>query len=89
MRIEPSVKIGKTADELLEERVQRALKVFTREQILHWETLARMHAESNTYLPPSAADLILGVDVYMRAFNRRRYKIAKDKREQSDIQHRT
>ena len=79
--IETTVKIGKTADEILAEKVQRARDVFTLTQIQNWEANARQDAEANKYAPPAEDDLLLGVSVYLQAFNRRKYKIAKAKRE--------
>ena len=75
------MKIGKTADELLAEKVERARAVFTSPQIHAWEVLARMDAEANKYAPPSPDDLLLAQDVYLQAYNRRQYKIAKAKRD--------
>jgi hypothetical protein len=74
-------KIGKTADELLAERVERARGVFTSTQIHNWECRAREDAEANVYRPPTPDELLLAQDIYMQAFNRRKYKIAKAKRE--------
>jgi hypothetical protein len=74
-------KIGKTADELLAERVARAERVFTSDQFRRWENQARADAEANIYRPPPPDDLLLAQDVYLQAYNRRQYKIAKAKRE--------
>lgn len=75
-----TVKIGKTADELLAERVDLARAVFTPTQIHNWELNARLDADANQYSPPTAEELLLGESVYLQAYNRRRYKIAKAKR---------
>ena len=74
-------KIGKSADELLDEKVERARSVFTPTQIQNWEGAARRDAEEGNFKPPTGEELALGIDVYYQAYFRRRYKIAKAKRE--------
>ena len=79
--LEGNAKIGRTADEILDALVEIARGVFTPTQIHAWEAKAREDAEANRYAPPRPSDLLLGEQVYMQAFNRRRYKIAKAKRD--------
>lgn len=76
-------KIGKTADELLEEQVKKAKEIFSPEMIALLEVQGRRDATTNQYLPPTSEELALLEAVYMQAYNRRRYKIAKSKRERS------
>ena len=77
-----SVKIGKTADELLEERVEKARAIFDASLIALFEVQGRRDATRNQYAPPTREELALLEDVYMQAYNRRRYKIAKAKRDE-------
>lgn len=74
-------KIGKTADELLEEQVEKARGIFVPALIDLFEVQGRRDATANQYLPPTSEELALLEAVYMSAYNRRRYKIAKAKRE--------
>lgn len=76
-----TVKIGRTADEILAERVEIARGLFTSAQIHAWECKAREDAEANRYAPPTPEEMMLAEYVYLQAYNRRRYKIAKAKRE--------
>lgn len=75
-----TAKIGKTADELLEAQVEKARGIFVPAMIALFEVQGRRDATANQYLPPTSEELALLEAVYMQAYNRRRYKIAKAKR---------
>ena len=79
--LDRAAKFGKTADEIAAEKLERARGIFTSAQIHNWESKAREDAEVNKYAPPSPEELLLGIDVYQLAYSRRKYKIAKAKRE--------